>query len=62
MAREARASGAERHALVLLPRIFEHFAHVVQIVGDHDDFWEKAIGTGVGGEANKIDGSAEHAV
>src|ERR1700732_3618200 len=57
LAREARTGGAERHALMLLPRICEHFAHVIHIAGDHDHFWEKAIGTCIGGKPNKIDGS-----
>jgi hypothetical protein len=60
--REARTSGAESHALMLLPGIFEHFAHVTHVAGDHDHFGEKAIRTSIGGVANKIDGSGQHAV
>ena len=62
LAREAGTGGAERHALMLLPRIVEHFAHVIDVAGDHDRFGEEAIRTGVGGVANKIDGPSEHAV
>ncbi len=62
LAREAGTGSAERHALMLLPRIAEHFAHVIDVAGDHDRFGEKAIRTGVGGVANKIDGPSEHAV
>jgi len=62
LAREAGTGSAERHALMLLPRIVEHFAHVIDVAGDHDRFGEEAIRTGVGGVANKIDGPSEHAV
>jgi hypothetical protein len=62
LARETGTGGAERHALMLLPRIFEHFAHIIHIARNHNHFGEKPIRTGIGGVANKIDGPAEHAV
>jgi hypothetical protein len=62
LAREACSSGAERHALMPLPRVFEDFAHIVHVAGDHDHFGEKAIRASVGGEANKINGPGKNAI
>jgi hypothetical protein len=45
-----------------LPRVFEHSAHVIHSASDHNHFGEKTIRTGIRGEANEIDGPAEHAV
>jgi hypothetical protein len=62
LAREARTRGAERYTLVPLLRIFEHSAHVINSASDHNHFGEKTIRTGIRGEANEIDGTAEYAV
>jgi hypothetical protein len=45
-----------------LPRVFEQFAHVIHSARDHNHFGEKTIRAGISGEANKVDGPAEHAV
>jgi hypothetical protein len=62
LARETRTRGTERYALMPLPRVFEQFAHVIHSARDHNHFGEKTIRTGIRGEANKVDGPAEHAV
>ena len=62
LAGEARAGGTERHALMFLPRVVEHFAHVVDSARDHHHLGEKSIRTGISRVADEIDGSREHAV
>jgi hypothetical protein len=47
---------------MFLPRVVEHFAHVVDIARDHHHFGEKPIRTRIGRVADEIDGSREHAV
>jgi hypothetical protein len=60
LTRKARASGTKRHAFMLQPCIAEYLADVVRMTGNHHNLWEEAIGTCVGGEADKVDRSCEH--
>jgi hypothetical protein len=60
--REARAGGAECYALLGAPCVIEHFARVLDVVGDHDSSREQAIRAGVGGVADEIDRASQHAI
>src|ERR1035441_3003903 len=50
----------EARDFMLQPCIPEYLADVARMTGNHNNLWEEAIGTCVGGEADKVDRSCEH--
>ena len=62
LTRKTCAGSAKRYSLAILPRIAEHLAHVVDVMGDHDYLREQPIGAGISGEADNIDGPTENAL
>ena len=59
---EICAGRAERHALLVAPRVGERFAHVLDVLRDNHHFRKQPIRTRVARIAHEIYGPAEHAI